>query len=612
MERGKEPMLRSLLKQYFGYDDFRPLQGEIVEHVMEGQDALVVMPTGSGKSLCYQLPALALPGLTLVISPLIALMKDQVDGLKANGVAAAYLNSSLSPVESRAVMSAALAGELKLLYVAPERLALPHFQDVLQQMRISLMVVDEAHCISEWGHDFRPDYRNLALLRPLFPQVPWIALTATANERVRNDIRSQLHLEKGKLFLSSFNRPNLTYLVRQKKDWFGQTVAILPSIQGSTIIYCSSRNETERIAAKLIQHGFKALPYHAGLDEAKRRAHQERFIRDEVPIMVATIAFGMGINKPNVRLVVHGDMPRSVEGYYQETGRAGRDGLPAHCLYFFSAGDRFRREFFIRDMPDPAERERARQQVDQMMRYGETKGCRRAFLLEYFGESSSGVMCQNCDRCLGEGALTLFTAVVRQDFDEALFTRLRALRRELAEVRGVPPYVIFGDRVLQECARLYPQSLDSFGRIGGVGRLKRQAFGDVFVKLIREYTQEVGGRDDAATHLKEKTEVAVTMTETLRATADLVKQRYSLAQMMEARGLAAGTILQHIEQLLTMESLDIEHLRPSAEVFERIAKAFAKQSDRRLAPVFADLKETFTYDQLRLARLFLPVVQESF
>lgn len=420
MERSREAlyrsfvfsMLQTLLQKYFGYTTFRPLQQEIIEHVAAKKDAFVLMPTGGGKSLCYQLPALAFPGMTLVISPLIALMKDQVDALRENGIEAAYLNSSLSFQEAQRIQQEAEMGHIKLLYVAPERIAQPWFQAWLQRLDISLVAVDEAHCISEWGHDFRPEYRQLAILRTVVPKATFIALTATANERVRHDIVKQLRLEQGRTFCSSFNRPNLTYHIRQKRQSLEQLMEILKGEKGSSvIIYCVSRKDTERVAEALNKNHFKATPYHAGLTTDVRARAQERFIRDDAQIIVATIAFGMGIDKPNVRLVVHMDLPKSVEGYYQETGRAGRDGLPSSCVLFYSAGDRFKQDFFIDQLTDEKEQGRARKQLLDMIGYCETTRCRRAHLLRYFGEVWSEDQCGNCDRCLAP-----VSTVAKQDY----------------------------------------------------------------------------------------------------------------------------------------------------------------------------------------------------
>ncbi len=346
--------LLPLLKQFFGFTSFRPLQEEIIGDALAGRDVFALLPTGGGKSLCFQLPALARPGLTVVVSPLIALMKDQVDALQASGVAATFLNSSLEAHESRARLRGLHQGEYRLLYVAPERLMLSGFLNDLQRWPVNLIAVDEAHCISEWGHDFRPEYRQLAELRSLFPDVPLMALTATATERVRADILKHLKLRTPSVFVASFNRPNLRYRVLAKARPYEQTLEFVRSRpKESGIIYCQSRKSAESVAERLSDDGVKASPYHAGLSAGDRAKHQELFLRDEVRVICATIAFGMGINKPNVRFVVHYDLPKNIEGYYQETGRAGRDGLPGECLLLFSAGDVTKQTLFINEKNGP-------------------------------------------------------------------------------------------------------------------------------------------------------------------------------------------------------------------------------------------------------------------
>ena len=394
--------MRDLLRQYFGYDEFLPLQEEIISSAMDGRDALVLMPTGGGKSLCYQLPALQLDGLTLVISPLIALMKDQVDALRSNGIEAAFINSTLPFAEIDRVQARAQEGILKILYVAPERLAQGGFRYFLSRLRVSLVAVDEAHCISVWGHDFRPDYRKLGELRRSLPQVPFLALTATATERVRKDIVGQLQLNQPQQFIASFNRPNLSYAVLPKqRDTFDSLVELLQKHKGeSAIIYCTSRSDTEGLSARLRINGFDAQPYHAGLDSGVRRSTQERFIRDELSVVVATIAFGMGIDKPNIRLLVHYDLPKSLEGYYQETGRAGRDGLPSECVLYYTYGDTDKQRFFIDQMEDEAERANAREKLAQIVEFCQLQACRRKHILRYFGETWNEENCGGCDFCL--------------------------------------------------------------------------------------------------------------------------------------------------------------------------------------------------------------------
>ncbi len=623
--------MRDLLKKYFGYEQFRPLQQEIVEHCHARQDALVLMPTGGGKSLCYQLPALAFPGITVVVSPLIALMKDQVDALKANGIAAAFLNSTLSPQEVATVEHMAENGQLKLLYLAPERLAFPQTIAFLQSLPVDLFAIDEAHCISEWGHDFRPDYRNLRRLRDVFPGVPLIALTATANGRVRDDIIAQLRLEKGRVFQSSFNRTNLTYRVLPKKKAFPrllQEVRRRPN--QAIIIYCFSRKGVEKTAADLQANGVAAAAYHAGLTPLQRTKIQEAFIRDEVPVIVATIAFGMGIDKPDVRLVVHADLPKSVEGYYQETGRAGRDGLPSDCVLFYSAGDRIKQEYFIREMPDPAERQRARQQLQDMLDYGERATCRRAFLLRYFGEAWGQGNCGACDLCVPSlndlprpdpTAPAAFTRpsgknAATEPYDQILFERLRTVRRRLAEARSVPPYIIFGDRTLHDMARRYPQRLESMAQVFGIGKEKLAQYGQDFLVEVQTYAQE-HGLEERVIEAKPAPVVAASTKRavgaSILATVEALAKKQTIEQIAAERRLTVGTVLSHLEQALDQKMpLEISHLTvPSVERFQRIVTTFRQIGTAFLAPVQAALGSEYGYEELRFVRLILRAKRQT-
>ena len=393
--------LLPLLKQYFGFTSFRPLQEEIIRDSLAGRDIFALLPTGGGKSLCFQLPALARDGLTVVVSPLIALMKDQVDALQAAGVAATFLNSSLAPEEARRRLRGLHQGEYRLLYAAPERLMLSGMIADLQRWKVRLIAIDEAHCISEWGHDFRPEYRQIADLRDHFPSVPFMALTATATERVREDIVTHLKLRDPRRYVASFNRPNLTYRVLAKSKPYDQLLEFLRARRReSGIVYCQSRKSVEQTAANLTEDGIPAKPYHAGLTPKQRSEHQEQFLRDDVRVVCATIAFGMGINKPNVRFVVHYDLPKNLEGYYQETGRAGRDGLPGECILLFSPGDVVKQTAFIEEKTDPREQQIAREQLQQMVHYAESAACRRVELLRYFGETFPVESCGACDNCL--------------------------------------------------------------------------------------------------------------------------------------------------------------------------------------------------------------------
>lgn len=591
------------LKTTFGYGAFRPLQREIIETSLAGRDVFALLPTGGGKSLCFQLPALHRPGLTVVVSPLIALMKDQVDQLQAAGVAATFLNSTLTAEEAKSRLRGLHRGEWRLLYVAPERLMLDEWKENLANWNITALAIDEAHCVSEWGHDFRPEYRQLARLRKLLPEVPVMALTATATERVRDDIVRHLQLRDPAVFVASFNRPNLTYRVLAKDQPLKQIIDFVRKREDeSGIIYCATRATTERVAEALAGRGFSARAYHAGLEAGERARNQELFLRDECRIICATIAFGMGINKPNVRWVIHHDLPKNIEGYYQETGRAGRDSLPSDCLLLFSGGDAAKQTHFIDEMTDEHEKAVARNQLRVMMHYAESAGCRRRELLDYFGEKFPLDECGACDNCLepretydgtvaaqkflsciyrirqtgrfgvglnhlievltgaqtekvlrwdhdklstygigkdlarpawaaigrelmrlgyvaqAEGeypilelteagmnvlrsrekitltkplALPKARRVARREgeiaCDEILFARLRELRKKLADERGVPAYVIFGDATLRQLAREYPIDVDQLDGITGIGEKKRAEFGATFVAAIAQF-----------------------------------------------------------------------------------------------------------------------------
>ena len=392
-----------ILSRVFGYDAFRGDQAAIIEQVAGGGDAVVLMPTGGGKSLCYQIPALLREGTGIVISPLIALMSDQVAALEAVGIRAAFLNSTLDLHEAQAVEQQLLAGELDLLYMAPERLVLPRTQDLLRRARLALFAIDEAHCVSQWGHDFRPDYMGLSVLADAFPEVPRIALTATATEATHRELTERLRLQGAKHFVSSFDRPNIQYRIVPKASPREQLLRLITSEHegDSGIVYCLSRKSVEQTAEALVARGIPALPYHAGLDAAVRQDHQERFLRAEGLIIVATIAFGMGIDKPDVRFVAHLDLPKSIEGYYQETGRAGRDGQPSTAWMAYGLGDVVnQRRFIDAGEGDEQFKRNARSHLDAMLALCETVSCRRAQLLRYFGQDMGEESCGNCDTCL--------------------------------------------------------------------------------------------------------------------------------------------------------------------------------------------------------------------
>jgi ATP-dependent DNA helicase RecQ len=608
-----------ILRTVYGYPEFRDHQAEIIDHVQAGDDALVVMPTGGGKSLCYQIPSLLRPGAGVIVSPLIALMQDQVAALRQLGVRAAFLNSTLPVNEARHVEDKLRAGDLDLLYVAPERLLQDRTLDLLETVAAStglaLFAIDEAHCVSQWGHDFRPEYMQLDTLAERFPDVPRLACTATADARTREEILQGLHLQDGRTFVTGFDRPNIRYRVVPKSDPLRQLLTFLREehVGDAGIVYRLSRKQVEKAAAFLVENGIPALPYHAGLPKAVRSANQERFLREDGLVICATIAFGMGIDKPDVRFVAHLDLPKSIEAYYQETGRAGRDGLPADAWMTYGLQD----VILLRKMAESSEadamhKRREQQQLDAMLGYCEVVECRRRILLQHFGEDLTDP-CGNCDTCLepvdtfdgteaaqkalscvartgqrfgaqhvidvlrgsenervlrlrhdrlstygigleldawgwrsvmrqlvarglltldpeGYGGLRLTEdampvlrgeeelqlrrdvlkrttsakakrrarlAFVAEDGDlddpaaQALFEKLRARRRELAEEQGVPPYVIFHDKALAAMAVHRPVTDEAFLGIGGVGEKKLERYGEIFMGLIKGSSVEL-------------------------------------------------------------------------------------------------------------------------
>lgn len=588
-----------LLRTVWGYDAFRPLQADAVASVIAGRDSLIVLPTGGGKSLCYQIPAMVRDGLAIVVSPLISLMKDQVDALLANGVAAALINSTQSDEEKRVVADSIRAGKLDLLYMSPEGLLVPRTLAFLQQARVSFFAIDEAHCVSNWGHDFRPEYRELSVLKDRFPDASIHAFTATASARVRRDIAQQLELEDPLVLVGDFDRPNLTYRMPAADRKLDQIRAVIRRHPGSSgIVYCISRREVEQTAAALQASGISAEAYHAGLDDATRTAQQDAFIKEQIDVIVATVAFGMGIDKSNVRYVVHAGMPKSIEHYQQESGRAGRDGLASECVLLHSGGDvmTWKRIF---ELGDTANLDASMRSINAMAELCRGVRCRHAALVEYFGQEYDSENCNACDVCLNEidiidDAVTvaqkILSCVVRlkerfgagytvkvltgsrdarilelghdhlstygllqtegasatrmwidqlvsQGFlnrvgdyqtlqlsdsgrklmrreasvtlsrpakrpttsdrdgtsddwsgvDRGLFEQLRALRRQLAADRDVPAYVIFGDAVLRDLARVQPSNMNAMRQIKGVGEKKLESFGPIFLSSIQEH-----------------------------------------------------------------------------------------------------------------------------
>ena len=709
---------RAALQATFGYPVFRPLQEEIVGAILRGEDVFVLMPTGGGKSLCYQLPALLLEGATVVVSPLIALMKDQVDALQALGVPATFINSSLDSGEVGRRQGALARGDVKIVYVAPERLMQPRFLRLLSSTRIALFAIDEAHCISEWGHDFRPEYRGLAQVRALFPSTSLGAFTATATPRVKSDIVAQLGLEQAAHFRGSFNRPNLFYAVQHKVNGDQQLVDYLRDRrQASGIVYCQSRAETERVAGHLERAGYNAAAYHAGLPSEERRRRQDSFIRDETQIMVATIAFGMGIDKPDVRFVVHYDLPRSLEGYYQESGRAGRDGDPSDCTLFYSAADAAKQHYFVDQKTSDRERDVALRQLRQMTAWAEGGFCRRRLLLEYFDEQLDANPARCCDLCenppeladytvpsqmllscalrtgqrfgnghlidvlrgasterirrLGHDRLSTYgigrdrskeewqhiarqllqagyTHQAEDDFgsvkvtergkavlfggepahlpvprgrpssrpsvlselpqtNQLLFERLRALRKRVAEERGVPPYVVFHDSVLREMAARLPRTREELLSISGVGAHKAELSGGMFLDCIGDFAAETGAHPvplpaSAPPSASAARPAGSALSPTARTTLQLFRDGHDIAAIAAARSLALSTVAGHLAEAIECGDLTDLGGLVEGERQRAIDAAIEEVGADRLAPIRERLGDTFSYEEIRLAR----------
>ncbi|MHA2774514.1 ATP-dependent DNA helicase RecQ [Vibrio harveyi] len=593
-----------VLEDVFGYQEFRDGQQLVIDAAVEGRDSLVILPTGGGKSLCYQIPALVRSGITLVISPLISLMKDQVDQLKANGVAAECINSTMPREELLSVYNRMHTGHLKLVYVSPERVLMRDFIERLENLPLSMIAVDEAHCISQWGHDFRPEYAALGQLKQQFSHVPFMALTATADDATRRDILERLQLNNPEVYLGSFDRPNIRYNLVEKHKPVSQIVRYLETQKGNCgIIYCGSRKKVEMVTEKLCNNHIRAAGYHAGMDADERAYVQEAFQRDDIQIVVATVAFGMGINKPNVRFVVHFDIPRNIESYYQETGRAGRDGLPAEAMMLYDPADISWLRRMLDEKDDGPQKQVETHKLNAMSAFAEAQTCRRQVLLNYFGEYREKP-CGNCDICLDppkhfdateearkalscvyrvnqsfgmgyvvevlrgmqnirvrenghdkistyaigrdhshdywvsifrqlihkgllfqnitrnstlqlteearpllRGDVTLELAVPRLDtaaraaksdkltsknYDKKLFTKLRKLRKSIADEDGLPPYVVFSDATLIDMAEILPTSYGEMLAVSGVGQRKLEKYADPFLDLIQEHITHHG------------------------------------------------------------------------------------------------------------------------
>ncbi len=720
-----------ILKNTFGYDTFRPLQQEVINNVLSGQDTLAVMPTGGGKSLCYQIPALMFDGLTLVVSPLIALMADQVQQLRALGVPALFLNSSLCREEYQHNMHCVKRGEVKLLYVAPETLLTRRILSLLSAQKVSCLTIDEAHCISEWGHDFRPEYRKIADVRNRFPAAVCLALTATATARVRSDIRSSLKFSNTSEFVAGFDRENLHIEVRPKKDPAAQTLELLKRFEGqSGIIYCFSRRQVDELAAYIASKGYSVRPYHAGMEDEERRRNQYAFIRDDVLIIVSTIAFGMGINKPNVRFVLHHDLPRSIEGYYQEIGRAGRDGLPAHCVLLYNYSDVAKINYFI-EQKTGNEQRIAMQHLKAMVSYAEDElTCRRKPLLQYFGETYSAENCGACDNCtsaptplsditiaaqkflscvkradekFGAGHLTDIllgsnnekvlrwghhklsthgigaemnrkqwmhlsrqlvlrgyleqegsyntlrltdkarTALKKREpilgvlpdvservqkqkqkkaeteYNPELFDLLRRKRKKIADDANLPPYVIFSDKTLIEMASYYPHSIETLLNISGVGHVKAEKYGVLFLEVITGFCKEQNLKDlscakSAPFRRAPDTGAAGGRN---RLIAKAFNETMDIVSVMKRFNVKLQTVLDHLTKYL-MEGGNLSHTKSLDPLITATSKqrqavfaSFDKQGTLFLRPVHEKLNGALCYDELKILRLLYLISRQK-
>lgn len=618
--------LTDVLRQYWGYDSFRPLQERIIHSVLAGHDTCVVMPTGGGKSLCYQLPAVLLNQTVVVISPLIALMQDQATQLGQMGIPTAVLNSTQPYNEQSAVMRQARAGDYRLLYLSPERLARPDTIGWLREVPLAFFAIDEAHCISEWGHEFRPEYRQLSCVRTSFPEKPIAAFTASATRRVRHDILNQLHLQDPHKYIASFHRANLRYVVNLCEPRTQPNLlvrAIRYYGEGNVIVYVPTIARVDETVDFLAERGIAAIPYHGQMDAETRRANQERWMSDECRVLVGTIAFGLGINKAAVRAVIHLSLPKSIEQYYQEAGRAGRDGLPADCVLLWQTRDSGLLAYFASQIQDPAERERAWERYRIIRDFAEAKECRHKRICRHFGESTKWERCDACDACgyvvpwLSAPA-RLQPIVSRSDGREACGERnrgglppaspvdtsrpaqwafgdpelreyLREWRRNTARQQDVPAYIVMYDTSLEEICQKPPTSLDELRHITGFGEKKTSIYGAQILAALRQFRE--GAR--AAAPLEKKAKPA-------EETKQLLSEGKTFEQIAAARGRQLRTVIGGVANLIEQGEVDFQSAWISAEKQTLIEAACARLGLEWLKPIKEALPEDISYDEIRL------------
>jgi ATP-dependent DNA helicase RecQ len=613
------------LRRYWGYSSFRPLQEQIVRSLLAGHDTCVVMPTGGGKSLCYQLPALVSERTTVVVSPLIALMQDQAAQLAQMGIPAAVLNSSVSSEEQNRVMRQARDGAFRLLYLSPERLQRADTLSWLRQVPISFFAIDEAHCISEWGHEFRPEYRQLSSLRGKFPDRPIAAFTASATRHVRHDILAQLELRNPDKYIASFHRPNLRYLVRQCSS-VDHTALLVTALrhygEGNVIVYSPTINKVEETVDYLEDQGIAAVGYHAKMDAGDRRRNQERWMSDEVRVLVGTIAFGLGINKATVRAVIHLALPKSVEQFYQEAGRAGRDGKPADCILLWRKQDAGLLGYFANQILDSAERDRAWDRYRTIRAFAEAEKCRHRQICTHFGETPKWMSCGSCDVCgaapewlteavapavarrsvASGGARTASTVA---DADQDLREYLREWRRRTAKEQGMPAYVVLHDSSLDEICRSHPSSIGELLNITGIGERKAELYGREILAALRQYRE--GAR--ASGPAEKKTAPAI---ETLQ----LLAEGKSFEDIARIRGRQVATVVNAVAGLVEKGELEFRPEwidRNKVAVIEAACATLGVEKLERLKPLKDSLPPEITYEEIRLvvARLRRDATNEA-